>query len=246
MALSGLLPFGATFLIFSDYMRPTLRLAALMELHSIFVYTHDSIFLGEDGPTHEPIEHIPSLRAIPNLCFIRPADANETAVAWRIAIEHRGGPVAMALTRQKLPVFDRQKCGSAEGLAKGAYILADAASKRPEVLLIASGSEVSVAFEAYEKLVAEGVAARVVSMPSWDLFERQPQAYREEVLPPEVTVRLAIEAAAPFGWERYVGPRGAVIGMTRFGASAPYQVLAEKFGFTAANVVRKVHELIGR
>lgn len=246
MALSGLLPYGATFLIFSDYMRPTLRLAALMELHSIFVYTHDSIFLGEDGPTHEPIEHLPSLRAIPNLCFIRPADANETAVAWRVAIEHGGGPVAMALTRQKLPIFDRQKCGSAEGLAKGAYVLADAPSKRPEVLLIASGSEVSVAFEAYEKLLAEGVAARVVSMPSWDLFERQPQSYRDEVLPPDVTARLAIEAAAPFGWERYIGPKGAVIGMTRFGASAPHQVLAERFGFTAANVARKVHELLGR
>jgi transketolase len=246
MALSGLLPYGATFLIFSDYMRPTLRLAALMELHSIFVYTHDSIFLGEDGPTHEPIEHLPSLRAIPNLCFIRPADANETAVAWRVAIEHRGGPVAMALTRQKLPIFDRQKCGSAEGLVKGAYILADAPSKRPEVLLIASGSEVSVAYEAYEKLVAAGVAARVVSMPSWDLFERQPQSYRDEVLPPNVTARLAIEAAAPFGWERYIGSKGAVIGMTRFGASAPYQVLAEQFGFTAAHVVRKVHELLER
>ena len=246
MALSGLLPYGATFLIFSDYMRPTLRLAALMELHSIFVYTHDSVFLGEDGPTHEPIEQLPSLRAIPNFCFIRPGDANETAVAWRVAIEHRGGPVALALTRQKLPILDRRKCAPAEGLAKGAYILADAPTKRPEVLLIASGSEVTVAFEAYEKLLAEDVAARVVSMPSWDLFERQPQSYRDEVLLPEVSARLAIEAASPFGWERYVGPRGAVIGMTRFGASAPYQVLAEKFGFTAANVVRKVHELLGR
>ncbi len=246
MALSGLLPYGATFLIFSDYMRPTLRLAALMELHSIFVYTHDSVFLGEDGPTHEPIEHLPSLRAIPNLCFIRPADANETAVAWRVAIEHRGGPVALSLTRQKLPILDRRKCAPAEGLAKGAYILADAPTRRPEALLIASGSEVSVAFEALEKLLAEGVAARVVSMPSWDLFERQPQSYRDEVLPPEISARLAIEAASPFGWERYVGPRGAVIGMTRFGASAPYQILAEKFGFTAANVVRKVHELLGR
>ena len=246
MALSGLLPYGATFLIFSDYMRPTLRLAALMELHSIFVYTHDSIFLGEDGPTHEPIEHLPSLRAIPNLCFIRPGDANETAVAWRVALEHRGGPVALALTRQKLPILDRRKCALAEGLAKGAYILADAPTKRLEVLLIASGSEVSVAFEAYEKLLEEDVATRVVSMPSWDLFERQPQSYRDEVLPPEVSARLAIEAASPFGWERYVGPRGAVIGMTRFGASSPYQVLAEKFGFTAAHVVRKVHELLGR
>jgi transketolase len=248
MALSGLIPYGATFLIFSDYMRPTIRLAALMGAHSIFVYTHDSILLGEDGPTHEPIEQIPSLRTIPNLCFIRPADANETAVAWRVAIEHKEGPVAMALTRQKLPIIDREKYGPAEGLAQGAYILADAQPSKPspEVILIASGSEVSVALEAFEKLEAEGVAVRVVSMPCWDLFEKQPQAYRDQVLPPAVTARLAIEAAAPFGWERYVGSKGAVIGMTRFGASAPYKVLAEKFGFTAANVAKRAHELLGR
>ena len=246
MALSGLIPFGATFLIFSDYMRPTLRLAALMGIHSIFVYTHDSVFLGEDGPTHQPIEQVPSLRAIPNLSFIRPADANETAVAWRVAIERKDGPVALALTRQKLPVIDREKYAAAEGLAEGAYILADSKGKRPDVILIASGSEVSVAVEAYEKLMAEGVAARVVSMPSWDLFEKQPQAYKDEVLPPLTTARLAIEAAAPFGWERYVGPKGAAIGMTRFGASAPYKVLAEKFGFTADNIVRRAHDLLGR
>ncbi len=274
MALSGLIPYGATFLIFSDYMRPTLRLAALMEVHSIFVYTHDSIFLGEDGPTHQPIEQLPALRAIPNLCVIRPADANETALAWRVAIEHRGGPVALALTRQKLPIIDREKYASAEGLVRGAYILADAKPAhppqksivvtsreelqkamdvfaglkgfQPEIILIATGSEVSVALAAFEKLVAEGVAARVVSMPSWELFEKQPQAYRDAVFPPAVTARLAIEAAAAFGWERYVGTKGAVIGMTRFGASAPYQILAEKFGFTADNVVRRAHELIGR
>jgi transketolase len=245
MALSGLIPYGATFLIFSDYMRPTLRLAALMGIHSIFVYTHDSIFLGEDGPTHQPIEQIPSLRAIPNLSFIRPADANETAMAWRVAIERKGGPVAMALTRQKLPVIDRGKYSSAEGLAQGAYILADAKGGRPEIILIASGSEVSVALDAYEKLVAEGVAARVVSMPSWDLFEKQTQDYKDKVFPPAVTARLAIEAAYPFGWERYIGPKGAVIGMTRYGASAPYKVLAEKFGFTAENIVRRAHELLG-
>ena len=246
MALSGLIPYGATFLIFSDYMRPTLRLAALMKIHSIFVYTHDSVFLGEDGPTHQPIEQIPSLRAIPNLSFIRPADANETAVAWRVAIERKDGPVSMALTRQKLPVIDREKYASAEGLAKGAYILADSKSKRPDVILVASGSEVSMALEGYEKLTAEGVAARVVSMPSWDLFEKQTQDYRDEVLPPDTTARLAVEAAYPFGWERYIGSKGAVIGMTRFGASAPYKVLAEKFGFTADNIVRRVHELLGR
>jgi len=245
MALSGLIPYGATFLIFSDYLRPTLRLAALMEVHSIFVFTHDSIFLGEDGPTHQPIEQVPALRAIPNLCFIRPADANETAVAWRVAIERRDGPVALALTRQSLPVIDREKYASAEGLTRGGYVLAEAAGKLPRIILIASGSEVSVALEAYEKLSAEGVAARLVSLPSWDLFEKQPQAYRDEVLPPGVTARLAIEAAAPFGWERYIGTRGAVIGMTRFGASAPYKVLAEKFGFAASNVVARARELLG-
>jgi transketolase len=246
MALSGLAPYGATFLIFSDYMRPTIRLAALMEAHSIFVFTHDSVFLGEDGPTHEPIEQLASLRAIPNLCLIRPADASETAVAWRVAIERRGGPVALVLTRQKLPIIDREKYASAEGLVRGAYVLADSKAKLPQVLLMASGSEVSVVLEAYEKLTAEGVAARAISMPSWDLFEKQPQSYKDEIIPPEVSARLAVEAAAPFGWERYTGEKGRVLGMTRFGASAPYQVLAEKFGFTSANVVRCVGELLGR
>lgn len=246
MALSGLIPYGATFMVFSDYARPTIRLAALMEAHSIFVFTHDSVFLGEDGPTHQPIEQLPALRAIPNLTVIRPGDANETAIAWRVAIERRGGPVAMVLTRQGLPIIDRTKYASAEGLTRGAYVLADAAGKEPEILLIGSGSELSVALEAYGKLTAEGIAARVVSMPSWDLFEKQPQAYRDEVLPPQVTARLAIEAAAPLGWERYVGTQGAVIGMTRFGASAPYKVLAEKFGFTSANAVQRAKALLGR
>jgi len=244
MALTGLIPYGATFMIFSDYMRPTIRLAAMMGIHSIFVYTHDSIFLGEDGPTHQPIEQLASLRAIPNLCLIRPADANETAVAWRVAIERRDGPVAFALTRQSLPVIDREKYASAEGLAQGAYILADSKGSRPELLLMASGSEVSVALDAYEKLTAEGVAARVVSMPSWDLFEKQSQAYKDDVLPPLATARLAIEAAYPLGWDRYIGPKGATIAMTRFGASAPYKVLAEKFGFTAAHVAERAHKLL--
>jgi transketolase len=227
-------------------MRPTIRLAALMGARSIFVYTHDSVFLGEDGPTHQPIEHLPALRAIPNLCFIRPCDANEVAVAWRVAIERKDGPVALALTRQGLPILDREKYAPAEGLAKGAYVLADSRGKLPEVILIASGSEVSITVEAYEKLTAEGVAARVVSMPSWDLFEKQPKAYRDEVFPPGVTARLAVEAAAPLGWERYVGTKGVVIGLNRFGASAPYKVIAEKLGFTAANVVARAKELLGR
>lgn len=245
IAASGLIPYGGTYLSFSDYMRPTLRLAALMEIHTIFWYTHDSIFLGEDGPTHQPIEHFPSLRAIPNLCFIRPGDANEAAVAVRVAIEHRGGPVALALSRQAVPVIDRERYASAEGLTRGGYVLADAAGRAPGILLIASGSEVPPAVEAFEQLRNEGVAARVVSLPSWDLFEKQPQAYRDEVLPPAWTLRLAIEAASPFGWERYVGPKGAVIGMRRFGASAPYKVLAEKFGFTKDAIVKKAREMLG-
>ncbi len=246
MALSGLIPYGATFLIFSDYARPAIRLAALMEAHSIFVFTHDSIFLGEDGPTHQPIEHLPALRAIPNLLLIRPADANETAVAWRVAIEHRGGPVALALTRQGLPIIDRSKYGSAEGLTRGAYVLADSPGQAPQLILIASGSEVSVALEAAEKLWAEGIAARVVSMPSWELFEKQSSEYKNEVLPRSVTARLAVEAASPLGWERYVGTEGAVIGMMRFGASAPYKILAEKFGFTSAHVIARAKGLLGK
>jgi len=232
--------------VFSDYARPAIRLAAIMGVHSIFVFTHDSIFLGEDGPTHQPVEHLPALRAIPNLCVIRPADANETAVAWRVAIERRDGPVALALTRQGVPVIDRSRFASAEGLTRGGYVLADVPGKVPEIILIASGSEVAVALEAYEKLTAEGIATRAVSLPSWDLFEKQPQEYRDEILPPTVTARLAIEAAVPLGWERYVGTKGAVMGMTRFGASAAYKVLAEKFGFTAANVLQRAKELLGR
>ncbi len=244
MTLSGLTAYGGTFLTFSDYARPALRLASLMEIRPIWVFTHDSIMMGEDGPTHQPIEHLPALRAIPHVCLIRPGDANETAVAWRAAIEHRGGPVLLVLTRQVLPILDRTSYGSAEGVAKGAYILAREKKSPPQALLIASGSEVSLAVEAWQKLAAEGIDARVVSMPSWLLFEQQPQSYRDEVLPPGVSARLAIEAAAPFGWERYVGTRGAVIGMNRFGASAPGKVVAEKFGFTAANVVEHVRKLL--
>ena len=246
MALSGLIPYGATFFVFSDYLRPSLRLAAVMGTHAIFVFTHDSVFLGEDGPTHEPIEHLAACRAIPHLCSIRPADANETGVAWRVALEHKGGPVALMLTRQVLPIIDRTKYASAEGLEKGAYVLADAQGKTPELILIATGSEVAPTLEAYEKLSAEGIAARLVSMPSWDLFEKQPQSYRDAVLPPNVTARLAVEAAVSFGWERYVGPHGAVHGINRFGWSAPCKVIAEKLGFTGAHIAELAHELLGR
>ncbi len=246
MALSGLIPYGGTFLIFSDYARPAVRLAALMEARSIFVFTHDSIFLGEDGPTHQPVEHLAALRAMPNLMLLRPADANETVVAWRIAIERHSGPVALLLTRQGLPIFDRGKYASAEGVSRGAYVLAEPAGKSAELILMASGSEVSVAIEAFERLAGEGIAARVVSMPSWDLFEMQPKQYKDEVLPPGITARLAIEAAVPFGWERYTGTRGAMMGVNRFGASAPWKVIAEKFGLTSADVIRRAKEIIGR
>jgi transketolase len=245
MALhGGVIPYGGTFLIFSDYMRPAIRLAALSHIHVIYVFTHDSIGLGEDGPTHEPIEHLASLRAMPNLTVIRPADANETAVAWRVALEHRGGPVALALTRQKLPVLDRTILASADLLRRGAYVLADAGDGQPDIILIATGSEVQLALEARQRLAARGIGARVLSMPSWELFEQQPDSYRDEVLPPSVTARLAIEAASPHGWHRYVGHMGAVIGMTRYGASAPYQVLMEQFGFTADNVTSRALSLL--
>ena len=245
MALhGGVIPYGGTFLIFSDYMRPAIRLAALSHIHVIYVFTHDSIGLGEDGPTHEPIEHLASLRAMPNLTVIRPADANETAVAWRVALEHRGGPVALALTRQKLPVLDRTTLASADLLRRGAYVLTDTSNGQPNIILIATGSEVQLALEARQRLAARGIGARVVSMPSWELFEQQPDSYRDEVLPPSVTARLAIEAASPHGWHRYVGTMGAVIGMTRYGASAPYHVLMEQFGFTADNVTSRALALL--
>jgi transketolase len=245
MALhGGVIPYGGTFLIFSDYMRPAIRLAALSHIHVIYVFTHDSIGLGEDGPTHEPIEHLASLRAMPNLTVIRPADANETVVAWRVALEHRGGPVALALTRQKLPVLDRTTLASADLLRRGAYVLTDTSNGQPNIILIATGSEVQLALEARQRLAARGIGARVLSMPSWELFEQQPDSYRDEVLPPSVTARLAIEAASPHGWHRYVGLMGAVIGMTRYGASAPYQVLMEQFGFTADNVTSRALSLL--
>ncbi len=246
MALhGGIIPFTATFFTFSDYMRPAIRLAALSEQHVIFVFTHDSIALGEDGPTHQPIEHLAALRAIPQLSLIRPGDANETAVAWRVAVETTT-PTALVLTRQNVPVLDRSQYASAEGLRRGAYILSDAPNGKPDIILIASGSEVPLIAEAQKKLAEENIQARVVSMPSWDLFEAQPKEYRDSVLPPHIKARLAVEAGVAQGWERYVGEAGDVIAMHRFGASAPYQVLFEKFGFTPENVAAHAKQLLGK
>ncbi len=247
IALSRLwIPYGGTFLIFSDYMRPPVRLAALMKQHVIYVYTHDSVFLGEDGPTHQPIGQLASLRAIPNLTVIRPADANETAEAWRVAVQHRHGPVALALTRQALPILEETAQKAREGLPRGAYVLSDPADGEPEILLIATGSEVSLALEANKQLAEKGIRARIVSMPSWELFDEQPKEYQESVLPPAIRKRLAIEAAAPFGWHKYVGLEGQIHGMERFGASAPYKDLAKEFGFTPEVVVERVVGMVNR
>src|SRR6266478_132698 len=237
-AHGGIIPFGSTFLMFSDYMRPAIRLAALMELGVIYVFTHDSIGLGEDGPTHQPIEQLAALRAIPQLVVIRPADANETTVAWRVAIESRHRPVALVLTRQNVPTLDRSQFAAADGLRRGAYVLADAPSK-PDLILIGTGSEVSLIVAARQKLAEQKVQARIVSMPSWELFDAQPRDYRESVLPPSVRPRLAVEAGLPQGWHFYVGDGGDVIGLDRFGASAPGNVVMEKLGFTVNHVVER-------
>jgi transketolase len=237
MSLSKVRPFGSGFFIFSDYARPPIRLSAIMEIPTIHIFTHDSIGVGEDGPTHQPIEQLASLRAIPGLITLRPADANEIAEAWRYIMRLHHEPVALILTRQALPTLDRTKYASAAGVARGAYVLADADDGKPEVLLMASGSEVSLCVEAYEKLKAEGVKARVVSMPSWDIFEHQDQAYRDSVLPPDVRARVAVEQASTFGWARFTGLDGERIGMKTFGASAPLKELQKKFGFTVDNVV---------
>jgi len=221
-------------------------LASMMGLQTIYVYTHDSIGLGEDGPTHQPVEHLMGLRLVPNLTMIRPADANETAIAWRVALENNHGPTALALTRQKLPVFDRSRYASAEGLTRGAYVMSESPTGRIDAIIIATGSEVSVAVEAQDKLAAQDIGARVVSMPSWGLFEKQPQAYRDEVLPPAIHARLAIEAGVTLGWEKYVGEKGDVIGIDRYGSSAPVQVVMEKLGFTAANAVERVMKMLGK
>jgi len=246
MVVSGIRAFGATFFNFSDYMRASIRLSALMEIPSIFVFTHDSIGLGEDGPTHQPIEQLASLRAMPNLVVLRPGDANEVVEAWKIIAQLKHSPAALVLTRQNVPTLDRTKYASAAGVVKGAYVLADAADGKPEVILMATGSELSLCVEAYEKLKAEGIRARVVSMPSWEIFEQQDDVYRESVLPSTVTARLSVEMAATLGWDRYVGPRGRKIGMHRFGASAPLKDLLKYFGFTVDAVVAEAHKAIGK
>jgi transketolase len=243
MALhGGLIPYVGTFLVFADYMRPAIRLAALMGIKVVYVLTHDSIGLGEDGPTHQPVEHLASLRAIFNLTVIRPCDANETAEAWRFALRHKGGPVLLALTRQGLPVLDRE--GRAEGLHRGGYTLLDTRGGKPDLILLGTGSEVHVALDAAHALEKRGLAVRVVSLPSWEIFESQPQSYRDSVLPPDVKVRVAIEAGVVQGWERYVGDRGAFVGMNRFGASAPYKRLYQEFGLTADRVVEKALSIL--
>jgi transketolase len=244
-AHDGIIPFGSTFLMFSDYMRPAIRLAALMELGVIYVFTHDSIGVGEDGPTHQPIEQLAALRAIPHLVVIRPGDANETAVAWRVAIESRHRPVALVLTRQNVPTLDRSEFASADGLRHGAYVLADAPNGKPDCVLIGTGSEVALAVGARQKLAEQKIQARVVSMPSWELFDRESREYRESVLPRAIRRRLAVEAALPQGWHRYVGDDGDIIGIERFGASAPGNVVMEKFGFTIDHVVERALKLLG-
>lgn len=250
-AHGGFLPYGSTFFVFSDYMRPPIRLAALMGLHVVHVFTHDSIALGEDGPTHQPVEQLASLRAMPNLTLIRPADANETAVAWKVAVETRDRPVLLVLTRQDLPTLDRSQHASAEGLRRGAYVLQEltaegAKAGTPDLILLASGSEVTLILAAAERLHADGLSVRCVSMPSWELFEAQPPSYRDEVLPPEVHARLAVEMGAVQGWHRYVGDQGDVLGVERFGASAPASVLLQEFGFTADNVVLRARRVLAK
>jgi len=244
-AHGGIIPFGATFLTFSDYLRPTLRLAALSELQVLHFFTHDSIGLGEDGPTHQPVEHLASLRAIPQLVVIRPGDANESSVALRVALTLKGRPVALVLSRQPVPTLDRSRYASAEGLARGGYILGEAEGT-PQLILIATGSELALAVEAQQSLAGDGVRARVVSLPSWELFEEQPQEYRDAVLPPQLTARLAIEAGSPMGWHRYVGPLGAILGVEQYGASAPGEVVLREYGFTLERVRTLAFGLLGR
>src|SRR5207302_9236790 len=234
----------ATFFNLSDYMRPSMRLGALMEIPAIYIFTDDSIGVGEDGPTHQPIAQLASLRAMPNMLILRPGDANEVVKAYKVILQHTHGPSTLVLTRQAVPTFDRTKYGPASGVAKGAYVLADAAGGKPDVLLMASGSEISLCVDAYEQLKTEGIKARVVSMPSWELFEKQDEKYREGVLPKAITARVYVEQAATFGWSRYVGTSGATIGMHTFGASAPLKELQKKFGFTPDRVVAAAKEQI--
>ncbi len=242
----GVIPYGGTFLIFSDYMRPAIRLSALSPYPSIWVFTHDSIGVGEDGPTHQPIEHLAALRAIPNLVVIRPGDANETVEAWKVAIERRDGPIALMFTRQNVPTLDRNIFAPASGLHKGAYILADLGDQSPEVILMASGSEVGLIVEAGSRLAAEGINVRLVSFPSWELFEMQPNEYQEQVLPPGVSARLSIEAGVAQGWKRWVGDRGVSISIERYGASAPYQTIYQHYGLTVEAIQNEVRQLLGK
>jgi transketolase len=244
LTVTGIRAFVATFFNFSDYMRASIRLAALMEAPSIFIFTHDSIGVGEDGPTHQPIEQLASLRAMPNLIVLRPGDANEVVEAWKIIAQLQHQPVALVLTRQALPTFDRTKYGPASGTAKGAYVLAGSPSEKPEVILMGTGSEVSLCVDAYEKLKAEGIKARVVSMPSWEIFDRQDSAYKESVLPSSVTARVSVEMASTFGWDQWVGLKGRKVGMHRFGASAPLKDLLKFFGFTVDAVVTEARKAI--
>jgi transketolase len=246
MNVSRLRAFSATFFNFSDYMRPSMRLAALMEIPSIFIFTHDSIGLGEDGPTHQPIEQLAALRAMPNMIVLRPGDANEVVEAYKVIIQLRHSPATLVLTRQAMPTYDRTKFAPASGVAKGAYVLVDAEGGKPDVILMGTGSELHLCVEAYEKLKSEGIKARVVSMPSWELFESQDAAYKQSVLPSSVTARVSVEMAATFGWERYVGPKGKAIGMHSFGASAPLKDVLKKFGFLTENVVAAAKEVLGK
>jgi transketolase len=245
MSLSKLRAFGATFFIFSDYARPAIRLSALMELPTIMVFSHDAMGDGEDGPTHQPVEQLISLRAIPGLMLLRPADANEVVEAYRVVMRLRHQPAAVVVSRQPLPTFDRGKYASAAGVARGAYVMADAPGEKPEIILIATGSEVAVVIDAHERLTSQGIRSRVVSMPSWDLFEHQSQSYRDSVLPPAVTARIAVEQGSVLGWDRYVGPAGKVIGMQTFGASAPLKELLRKFGFEPERIIAAAREMLG-
>jgi transketolase len=242
----GLIPYTATFAIFADYMRPPMRLAALMGIRAVYVFTHDSIALGEDGPTHQPVEQIMNLRAVPNMTVLRPSDAAETAEAWRIAILNTRGPTALFLTRQNVPILDRTALASAEGLRRGAYVLWQSDKDAPDIIFIGTGSETHLALEAGKLLASEGIAVWVVAMPSWELFEAQDAEYRESVLPPSVRARLAVEAGTTLGWERYVGLDGAVVGLNRFGASAPGAVVYTRLGFTVENVAQTARGLLNR
>jgi transketolase len=240
----GFIPFGATFLVFTDYMRGAIRISALSHLHSIWVMTHDSVGLGEDGPTHQPIEHLASLRAIPGLTVIRPCDANETVQAWKFAIKHKAGPTLLALTRQAVPTLDRISLGSAEGLNLGAYVLAELGDKEIQLILMASGSEVSLVLEAAKRIAASGFGVRVVSFPSWELFEKAEKTYQESVLPAKIKKRIAVELGVSQGWEKWVGDKGIIVGIDKYGASAPYQKIFEEYGFTVDKIVEKAMALL--